>query len=83
MVSNEGMYMWPEQCNFFQGVTQAWISSVFEMSDVFLIAVLSLSSSWDDIIVCDKLVVYDVWFSEDDNTGFLSVGVDIFDWLNF
>ena len=62
----------------FQGVTQEWISSVFEMSDVFWIAELSLFSSWDDIIVCDKLVVYDVWFSEDDNTGFLSVGVDIF-----
>ena len=26
-----------------------------------------------------ELVVYDVWFSEDDNTVFLSVGVDIFD----
>ena len=65
----------------FQGVTQEWISSVFEMSDVFWIAVLSLCSSWDDIIVCDKLVVYDVWFAEGDNTGFLSVGVDIFDRL--
>ena len=44
----------------FRGVTQEWISSVFEMSDVFWIAVLSLFSSWDNIIVYDKLVVYDV-----------------------
>ena len=51
------------------------------MSDVFWIAVLSLFSSWYDIIVRVELVVYDVWFAEDDNTGFLSVGVDIFDWL--
>ena len=65
----------------FRGVIQEWISSVFKISDVFLISVLSLFSSWDDIIVCYKLVVYDVWFSEDDNTGFLSVGVDIFDLL--
>ena len=42
--------------------------------------VLSLFSSWWDIIVGVELVVYGVWFSEDDNTGFLSVGVDIFDW---
>ena len=48
---------------------------------MFLISVLSLFSSWYDIIICDKLVVYDVWFSEDDNIGFLSVGVDIFDQL--
>ena len=48
------------------------------MSDVFLIAVLSLFSSWCDIIVRVELVVYDVWFSEDDITGFLIVGVDIF-----
>ena len=48
---------------------------------MFWIAVMSLFSSWDDIIVYEKLVVYDVWFAEDDNTGFLSVGVDIFDRL--
>ena len=65
----------------FQGVTQDCISSLFKISEVFWIVVLSLFSSWDDIIVCDKLVVYDVWFAEDDNTGFLSVGVGIFDWL--
>ena len=38
---------------------------------------MSLFSSWDEIIVCDKLVVYDVWFSENDNTSFLGVGLDI------
>ena len=65
----------------FQGVTQEWISSVFKISDLFWISVLSQFSGWDDIIVCDKLVVYDVWFAEDDNTGYLSVGVDIFDRL--
>ena len=27
------------------------------------------------------LLAYDVWAAEDDKTGFLSVGVDIFDWL--
>ena len=50
---------------------------------MFWISVLSLFSSWYDIIVCDKLVVYDVWFDEDDNTGFLIVGGDIFDRLYF
>ena len=44
----------------FRGVTHDWISSVFEMSDVFWIAVLSIFSSWYDIIVCYKLVLYDV-----------------------
>ena len=51
------------------------------MSDVFWIAVLSSFSSWYDIIVRVKLLVYDVWFAEYDKTGFLSVGVDIFDQL--
>ena len=31
---------------------------------------------WYDIIVHVELVVYDVWCSEDDNTGFLSVVLD-------
>ena len=43
--------------------------------------VLSLCWSWRDIIVGVELLVYDVWFDEDDNTGFLSVGLDIFDWF--
>ena len=53
------------------------------MYDVFLISVLYLSSSWDDIIVCDKLVLFNVWFAEYDNTGFLSVRVDISNRLYF
>ena len=65
----------------FRDVTQEWISSVFDMSDVFWIAVLSLCSSWYDIIFRVEVAVYDVWCAEDDNTGFLSVGVDIFDQL--
>ena len=43
---------------------------------------LSLCWSWQYITVGVELVVYDVWFSEDDNTGFLSVGIDIFDQLH-
>ena len=42
--------------------------------------VLYLCWSWSDIIVGLEVVVYDVWFAEDDNTCFLSVGLDIFDW---
>ena len=63
----------------FQGVTHEWISSIFEMSDVFWIEVLSLCWSWYYILVGVELLADDVWFSEYDNTGFLSVGVDIFD----
>ena len=63
----------------FWGVTYEWISSVFEMSAVFWMEVLSLCWGWYELIVGVELVVYDVWFSEDDNTGFLSFGVDIFD----
>ena len=39
---------------------------------------MSLFWSWWDIIVGVEVVVYDVWFAEDDDTGFLSVGLDIF-----
>ena len=49
------------------------------MSDVFWIEIMSLCWSWYDKIVRVELVVYDVWFAEDDNTGFLSFAVDIFD----
>ena len=31
--------------------------------------------------VCVKLIADDVWAAEDDKTGFLSVGVDIWDQL--
>ena len=40
--------------------------------------VMSLWWTWWGIKVGVELVVYDVWFAEDDNTGFLSVGLDIF-----
>ena len=43
--------------------------------------VLSLCWSWRDIIVGVELVIYDVWFAEVDNTGNLSVGLDIYDRL--
>ena len=43
--------------------------------------VLYLCWSWWDIIVGVKLVVYDVWFAEDNITDLLSVGLDIFDQL--
>ena len=66
---------------WFWGVTQEWISSVFDMYDVFWIQVMSLFWSWYEIIVGVKFVVYNIWFAEDDNTGFSSVGVDIFDRL--
>ena len=61
------------------GVKQEWISSVSEMSTVFWMEVLSSCWSWWDILVGVELVVYDSWFAEDDNTGFLSVVVGIFD----
>ena len=47
------------------------------MFTVFWTDVLSICWIWWDIIVGVELVVYDVWFDEDDNTGFLSVGLDI------
>ena len=40
-----------------------------------------LLSSWDEIDVPVELLAYNVWAAEDDKTGFLSVGVDIFDRL--
>ena len=39
---------------------------------------MSLSSSYDDMDICVKLLAYNVWAAEDDKTGFLNVGVDIF-----
>ena len=65
----------------FLGFTQEWISSVFEVLTLIWMEIISLCWSWWDIIVQVKLVVYDAWFAEDNNTGFLSVGLDIFDWL--
>ena len=61
------------------GGTQEWMSSLFEMLTLSWLEALPLCWSWWDIMVGVKLVVHDVWFAEDDITGFLSVGVDIFD----
>ena len=57
------------------------MSSVFEVLFLFLFAVLSLLSSWDRIDVHVELLADDVWASEDDKGGSLSIGVDIFDQL--
>ena len=51
------------------------------MSVVFLIVVLYSLSGWDEMMVHVKLLADDVWAAEEDKTGFLSVGVDIFDRL--
>ena len=42
---------------------------------------MSLLSRWDDMDVGIELLADDVWAAEEDRTGFLSVGVDIFDWF--
>ena len=61
--------------------THEWISYVFEMLFLFWFLVMYLLSSWDEMDVHVELFVDDVWAAEDDKTGSLSVGVDIFDWL--
>ena len=48
---------------------------------LFWFSVLSLVLSWDEINVIVKLPENDVWAAEYYKTGFLSVGVDIFDLL--
>ena len=65
----------------FWDVTHEWISSVFEVSVLFWIALLSSLSSWDKMILCVKLLVYDVLLAEENKTGLLSVVVDIFNLL--
>ena len=57
----------------FRGVTYEWISSVFEMSDVFWIAVLSLSSSCYDIVGIYKLKISLTW--QESCVFFLSCGI--------
>ena len=65
----------------FQGDIQELILSIFEVFTMFWMEILSLCWSWWDIIVGVELVVYGLWFAEDNNTGFLSAGLDIFDRL--
>ena len=67
----------------FPGVTHEWMSSLFDVLFLFLIAVLSSLSSWDEMKVCVKLLAYDVWSAEDDKTGLLSVEVDSFESIIF
>ena len=57
------------------------MSSLFEVSFLFWIAVLSTLSRWDEMEVCVKLIADNVWAAEEDKTGFLSVGVDVSDQL--
>ena len=40
---------------------------------LFLVVVLSLLSIWDEMDVCVKLIVDDVWAAEDDKTGLFTV----------
>ena len=76
--------MCSEHCNLvFFGDTRECMSSVFEILLLFLFVLLYLLSSWDDMDVCVELLADDVWEAEYDKTGFLSVGVDIFDWLYY
>ena len=42
---------------------------------------MSILSGWEEMYICAELLAYDVWAAEDDKTGFLSVGLDIFDRL--
>ena len=60
------------------GVTQEWTSYVFDMFTLSWMEAVPLCWSWWDIIVEFEIVIHDVWFAEDDNTGFLSVGFDDF-----
>ena len=55
--------------------------SVFEILFLFWFVVMSLLSRWDKMDVYVELLADDVWAAEDDITGSLSVGVDIFDGL--
>ena len=60
-----------------------WMSSLCEVLFLFSFVVVSLLSRWDDMDGSIELLADDVWAAEDDKTGFLSVGVDIFDQLYF
>ena len=55
-----------------------WLTTFYIGNIVYLAKIVRALSSNKIVFLhfCKK--VYDVWFSEDDNTGFLSVGLDIF-----
>ena len=82
MVSKQWLFMWPEHCNcFYVVVTHDCMSSIFEVLFLFWLVVITLLSSWDEMDVRVELLAGDIWASEYDKIGFLSVGVDIFDEL--
>ena len=59
------------------------MSSVCEVFFLFWFVVMYLLSRWYYTDGGIKLIPDGVWEAEDDKTGFLSVGVDIFDLLYF
>ena len=65
----------------FYGVTHEWISSVFKVLFLFWFVVMSLLSNRDDMNICVESLADDVCAAEDDKTGLLSVGANIFDQL--
>ena len=59
------------------------MSSVWEVLFLFWFVAMSLLSRWDDMDGGIKILADNVWAAEGDKTGFLSVGVDIFDRIYF
>ena len=68
---------------FLRGSTHEWISDVVEVLFLFLVVLIYLLSSWDEMGVPVELLADDAWAAEDDKTGFLNVGVDCFGQLYF
>ena len=48
---------------------------------LFLFVLMSLLSCWDEMNFGIELLADDVWEAKDDETGLMSVGVNIFDRL--
>ena len=59
------------------------MSYVCEVLFLFWFVVMPLLSRWDDMGGGIELLADDVWAAEDDRTGLLIVGLDIFDRLYF
>ena len=60
----------------FCGVTHDWMLYVFEVLFLFLLVIMCLLSSLDNIDVRVEILADDAQEAEDDKTGFFSVGVD-------
>ena len=61
----------------------SWVDVICIWGDVLVLICSNVFlSSLDDMDVPFELLAYNVWAAEDDKTGFLSVEVDIFDWLH-